>query len=187
MRLTTAPLVFALVLLAARPARAEGLVVPFIGFSFGGDAANCLSLTNCDEPRLDWGVSLASVHGIFGFEADLGYAPQFFGKAPGADNGVLTLMSNLLVLIPAGPVRPFALVGIGLVRPHAQLNGSALSVDSNTIGYDVGGGVDVLAGRHLGVRGDVRHIRTLQDVSLGVFSGAQLELWRGSVGLVVRF
>jgi len=173
--------------LAVRPARADGLITPFIGFSFGGDAANCISLSNCEEKRVNWGVSLVSLRGIFGFEEEIGYAPQFFGKTPGGDNGVLTLMSNFLVTIPAGPVRPYALFGIGIVRPHARLDSSSLDVDGISIATDVGGGVNVFVHRHLGFRGDIRHLRTLKDVSLGVFSTEQLDFWRASLGLTFRF
>ena len=76
-----------------RPAHAEGFLTPFVGFNFGGDSANCISLSNCDEKRLNWGVSFGSRHGIFGFEEDIGYAPSFFGKTEGGDNAVLTVMS----------------------------------------------------------------------------------------------
>ena len=111
----------------ARPAHAEGFLTPFVGFNFGGDSANCISLSNCDEKRLNWGVSFGSRHGIFGFEEDIGYAPSFFGKTEGGDNAVLTVMSNLMVVVPAGPIQPYALAGLGLVRPRAKFDSSSLS------------------------------------------------------------
>src|SRR5690348_7555255 len=81
------------------PAHADGFITPFLGYNFGGDSgANCVSFSNCDDKRLNWGVSLGSTHGIFGAEVDFGYAPQFFGKTSGGDNAVLTLMANLMVL-----------------------------------------------------------------------------------------
>jgi hypothetical protein len=33
----------------------------------------------------------------------------------------------------------------------------------------------------------VRHMHTLQDVTLGVFSSAKLDFWRGSAGVTFRF
>ncbi|MGE5243317.1 MAG: outer membrane protein [Betaproteobacteria bacterium] len=176
-----------LVLAAATPARAAGYITPFWGFNFGGDSANCISLTNCEEKRTNLGVSFGSTGALFGFEADFGYAKDFFGKAPGADTSVLTFTTNLTVTLPLGPVRPYLLGGIGLIRPHASLSLSQLSLDKNAFGYDIGGGVNVLATRHLGVRGDLRRFRTLQDVTLFVFTGDKLEFWRGSVGLVLQF
>src|SRR5712691_4884654 len=148
----------AVLALSATPARADGFITPFVGFNFGGDSANCVSLTNCDEKRTNYGVSIGSVGKAFGFEADFGYAPNFFGSTSGGDNAVLTFMTNLMLVIPAGPVRPYGLVGIGLVRPHAQLNASSLASDQNTLGWDIGGGVNIFLVHAVGVRGDVRHV-----------------------------
>jgi opacity protein-like surface antigen len=173
---------------SARPAYAEAFLTPFVGFNFGGDSANCISLSNCDEKRLNWGVSFGSRHGIFGFEEDIGFAPNFFGKTAGGDNAVLTVMSNLMVVVPAGPVQPYALAGLGLIRPHAKFDSSSLSLDQNALGYDVGGGVNIFLAHSVGVRADVRHLHTLQNITLGnIFSSQPLDFWRASLGLALRF
>jgi opacity protein-like surface antigen len=173
---------------SARPAYAEGFLTPFVGFNFGGDSANCLSLSSCDEKRLNWGVSFGSRHGIFGFEEDIGYAPNFFGKTAGGDNAVLTVMSNLMVVVPAGPIQPYAVAGLGLIRPHAKFDSSGLSLDQNALGYDVGGGVNVFLAHSVGIRADVRHLHTLQDITLGnLFSSQPVDFWRGTLGLALRF
>lgn len=177
-----------LVTLVSAPARAQGFISPFAGFNFGGDsAANCVSLTNCEEKRLNWGVALGTTHGVLGFEEEIAYAKDFFGKTPGGENSVLTVMSNLLVVIPAGPIQPYGLFGIGLIRPHMKFDTSSLSFDNNALGYDVGGGLNIFLTHGLGLRGDVRHLHTMQDVTLGVFSGEKLHFWRGSAGLTFRF
>ena len=174
--------------MSARPAYAEAFLTPFVGFNFGGDSANCITLSNCDEKRLNWGVSFGSRHGIFGFEEDIGYAPNFFGKTAGGDNAVLTVMSNLMVVVPAGPVQPYALAGLGLIRPHAKFDSSSLSLDQNALGYDVGGGVNIFLAHSVGVRADVRHLHTLQNITLGnIFSSQPLDFWRASLGLALRF
>ncbi len=130
--------------LSAAPARAQGFISPFVGFAYGGDvAAVCQSLTNCDERRTNWGVALGKSSGVLGFEEEFGYAKNFFGDTPNTNNSVLTVMSNLLVVVPAGPVRPYGLFGIGLVRPHASLDTSTLNVTKNALGYDFGGGVNI--------------------------------------------
>src|SRR4029453_4934394 len=108
------------------PARADGFIAPFIGFNFGGDSSNCASLTNCEDKRTTFGVSLGSMGGVFGFEREMASTPDFFGKTPGGDNAMLTLMSNLMLVIPAGPIRPYGLIGLGLMRSHAQFNASSL-------------------------------------------------------------
>jgi opacity protein-like surface antigen len=178
----------ALLLLApAAPARAQAFISPFAGYSFGGDAANCVSLQNCDEKRLNAGVSFGTTHGIFGFEEDIAYAPDFFGKTPGGSNAVLTVMSNLMIVVPAGPIQPYAIAGLGLIRPHVQLDAVSLAVDKNALGYDIGAGLNVFLAHAIGVRGDVRHLHTVQDVPLGLFSNDRLDFWRASAGLTLRF
>ena len=169
------------------PARAQGFISPFAGFNFGGDSANCISLTNCNEKRLNWGASLGKTNGVFGIEEDIAYAPDFFGKTAGTDNAVLTVMSNLMLVVPAGPIEPYGLVGLGLIRSHAKLDASSLSLDKNALGWDIGGGLNIFLTHSVGVRGDVRHIRTFKEVTLGLFGNDQLDFWRGSAGLTLRF
>jgi len=177
----------ALLIWSALPARADGFIRPFAGFNFGGDSANCVSVANCDEKRLNWGVSIGTTNGVLGFEEEFAYAPQFFGRTPGGENGVLTLMSNVLIVVPAGPIQPYALVGIGLIRSHAKLDTSSLSLDRNVVGYDLGGGLTIFLSHAVGIHGDVRHFHTLQDVTLGIFGNSQIDFWRASAGLTLRF
>ena len=130
---------------------------------------------------------MGTVNGVFGFEEEIGYASQFFGKTTGGDNALLTLMSNLMIVIPAGPIQPYGIIGLGLMRSHAQFNASSLALDSNSLGWDIGGGLNIFLARSIGVRGDVRRLKTLQDVTLGVFGNDKVEFWRASAGLVFRF
>src|SRR5712671_6267885 len=120
----------------AAPARAQVFISPFAGYNFGGDSANCVSLQNCEEKRLNLGVSVGTTHGILGFEEDIAYAGEFFGKTPGGSNALLTVMSNVMVVLPAGPIRPYALIGLGLMRPHVQFDALSLALDENALGWD---------------------------------------------------
>lgn len=176
----------AMALAGVRPVQAQGFITPFIGFNFGGDSANCISLTNCQEKRTNFGVSLGTLRGV-GFEEDISYAKNFFGDAQGTDNSVFSAMSNLLISVPAGPVHPYVLAGIGLIRPHVSSNLASLaSFDKNAFGWDIGGGVHIIAG-HVGVRGDLRRFRTISDVPLLELSNEKLAYWRGSAGLTLAF
>jgi len=178
----------AVALLSASPARADGFITPYIGFNFGGDSANCRSfLSNCEEKRTNWGVTFGGTHGVLGIEADFGYAPHFFGDTPGQNNSVFHFMSDLMLLVPAGPIQPYAFVGLGLIRPHAKFDASSLSLDQNAFGYDIGGGLNLFFVPKVGLHGEIRHLRTFQDINLGVFSNDKLDFWRGSAGLTFRF
>ena len=183
----------ALMATAVGPARADGFVTPFIGSNFGGDS-NCAKLAGCQDKPINFGVSLGSMGTVFGFEEDIGFAKNFFGSVPGENNSVFTAMSNLLIGVGAGPVQPYFLVGLGVIRPHTSLTLSDSDFDKYALGYDIGGGVNGFFSKHVGVRGDVRHLHTVQDVPfLGnvnnqpIFAGNQrLDFWRASVGIVFR-
>jgi opacity protein-like surface antigen len=173
---------------AAAPARAQGFISPFVGFDFGGDhAAFCATLLNCEDKRLDWGVAFGAAGSVFGFEEEIAYSPDFFGRTGGAENSVLTIMSNLMLVVPAGPIRPYGIVGVGLIRPHNKFDATALDLSANAFGWDIGAGLNIFLTHGFGLRGDVRHLHTFEDVDLGLFSKQKLDYWRGSAGLTLRF
>ena len=181
-----------LLIFASTSARAEGFITPFVGFNFGGDSNNCANLTSCEKKRTNFGVALGSMGTVFGFEEDFSYAKHFFGENPvnGTDNSVFSMMSNLLVGVGVGPVRPYVVGGFGLIRPHvSSLKGAVTTFDANknAFGYDIGGGVTGMVGSHVGIRGDLRLFRTMQDIDLLIFTGQKLEFWRASVGVALMF
>jgi opacity protein-like surface antigen len=176
---------------AAAPARAQGYFAPFIGYDFGGDAGSCPSfLNNCTEKKTSYGVAFGGLSGgVLGFEEDIGYAPDFFGKSPTfGSNSVLSLMSNLVVGIPIGGIRPYVSGGVGLMRTHATFSLNSGSQSQNTFAYDLGGGVMFFLPGHFGFRGDYRYFKSLQDFSLLGFTIAnpRLSFHRASVALVIH-
>jgi hypothetical protein len=182
-----AAIVLTLMSSSAVPARAEGFFSPFLGFGFSRDSPICQSLTNCEDRRTHWGASFGSMGGVFGFEQDIAYAPNFFGKTPGSDNAMLTLMSNLMVIIPAGPIRPYGIVGLGLMRPHMNFDAFDVALSQNAFSYDIGGGINIFFGQTVGIRGDLRRLKTFDKVTLGVFNSEKIDFWRGSAGMTFRF
>ena len=184
----TAAIAALLLGLAAEPARAQGFFVPYIGNNFGGDSA-CASLTDCEQKTLDLGVALGSQSGVAGFEADFGYARGFFGDTPDGGSSVGSFMANLILGAPAGPIRPYVVGGLGLIKSHVDFSTSSLaSTSDNNLGWDMGVGV-VVGTSHIGVRGDLRRFKTFGDLSLGPLpiSGEPLQFWRASAGLFLGF
>jgi opacity protein-like surface antigen len=181
----------ALVLLGAAPARADWLLTPFAGATFGADS---------EKQNLTYGGSLAYMGAsVFGFEVDFGYSPEFF--EPDDDDidlidnsNVTTLMANAVVGVPIGgseaQVRPYVVGGVGLLRSAVTGAGDLFDVSNNDFGFDVGGGLYVFFNEHVGLRGDVRYFRSLQDpeeddefdVAVGNF-----DFWRGTGGVTFRF
>jgi opacity protein-like surface antigen len=179
----------ALVAASATDARAQGFISPLIGYDFGGDAS-CPQISNCQDKRMNYGVALGTMGPIFGFEEEFAYAKDFFGTTPALNSSVFTAMSNVMIVPRIGPVRPYLLGGLGLIKSHADFTAvSLLTSDNNSFGWDMGGGVIALASSHVGVRGDIRYFHAFQDATIAGFiiQNPKLDFGRASVALIVTF
>ena len=177
----------------ATQARAQGFISPLIGYDFGG-SARCPnlspSLASCQDKKINASVGFGAMGNVLGGEEEVAYAPSFFGSAAGLDSSVLTLMSNLMIVPKIGPVRPYVLAGIGLIKTHVQLTtGSVLTTDNNFFGWDLGGGLMGFFGDHVGLRGDVRYFHSFQNLTVAglTFSSPSVNYGRASVGLIFKF
>jgi opacity protein-like surface antigen len=173
----------------ATQGQAQGFISPLIGYDFSGDA-KCPSLNNCEDKKVNVSVSLGAMGTMLGFEEEIAYAPDFFGTAPGLSSSVLTLMSNVMLVPDLGPVRPYVLVGIGLIKTHVELTqASVFTTDNNNLGWNIGGGLIGLLGDHFGVRGDLRYVHAFQDLTVLGFtlSDSKLDYGRASVGVILTF
>ena len=176
-------------LVAPTEAAAQGFITPFIGFDYGGDSG-CQTVSDCEDKQSNIGVAFGKMGSAFGVEEELSYARNFFGEAPGLSSNVLTLMSNIMIIPKIGPVHPYVLGGVGLIKTHTELTAtSLLETSNNSFGWDFAGGVVVLFGGHVGVRGDIRRFSSFQERTILGFSlsNEKLSFKRASVGLVLAF
>ena len=170
-------------------ARAQGFVSPLIGYDFGGDSG-CPDISGCTDKKLNAGVTLGTMGNIFGFEEEFALAKDFFGSNPDFSSSVLTLMTNVMLVPKVGPIRPFGLAGLGLIKTHVEFKPSSLlKGDNNHFGWDIGGGVMVLASRHVGIRADIRHFHSFQDLNILAFTvrNPKLDFGRASAALMLTF
>jgi len=177
--------------LTARPAAAQGFISPFLGFDYGGDSG-CPTASNCENKHSNLGVSGGKLGAIAGAEVEFAYARDFFGDTPGVDSSVLTLMTNVIVGPRIGVIRPFVLGGVGLIKSHVELDAGSLLDSSNNFGWNIGGGLMLMFGEHVGVRGDIRRFKSFQDIGIldviGLdLSEEKLTYNRASAGLVLAF
>jgi hypothetical protein len=199
--------IFAGVLNAAAPGRASAdwYITPFVGGNFGGSADfGPADLDDTIERKVNFGASLGWMGaGIAGFEIDWGWSPNFFQDTVGpsgftlGDSNVTTFMANLVLGIPiggqtGGGVRPYATGGIGLLRSNVDADSFFTEgLTSNDFGVNVGGGLHGYFNDNVGLRGDLRYFRLLQEnetsgvpFNLGL---ASFNFWRGSIGVTIRF
>jgi hypothetical protein len=192
----TAVIGLLLTVVAPAPSRADGLIVPFFSVNFGGDSGS-EPLDAVDASRFNWGASFAWMGGgIFGVEGDVGYSPDFFGSTDAGGSSVFTATGNLLVGVPFGGqsgfgLRPYGVVGIGLVRPDGDAFGGDELFGENRLAWDFGGGLMLFFSTHTGIRADIRYFRTFEatdllDVEVTDDLG-HLDFTRGSLGFVLRF
>src|SRR5258705_7891559 len=103
---------------------------------------------------------------VLGFEEELADAKNFFGSVGTQSSSVITLMSNIMIVPAIGPVHPYLLGGLGLMKTHVDFTrADVLSTTNNSLAWDLGGGVTVLFGGHFGVRGDIRHLQSPKEVT----------------------
>jgi opacity protein-like surface antigen len=190
---TRRPWIHAFAILAfmsvSRSAGAQGFVSPFVGYNFGGDAG-CPEITNCEDKHTNWGVSFGALGGIVGFEAEIAHTSDFFGKLGSSSSDVLTFMGNFMLAPKFGPIQPYGLAGIGLIRTSVDTTGG--SDDENQAGWDAGGGLIAFFSRHVGIRGDVRYFHSFEVLDLSRFPNLQirdtkLDYGRFSGALVFKF
>ena len=141
----TIALALLLGLVTPAAARADGLIIPFLGVNFGGNSGKAIS-DAIDANRFDWGVSFAFMGaGVLGLEADIARSPDFYGKSDIGGSSVFTATGNLLLGVPIGGqsgvgFRPYALVGIGVVRSKVDALTDVLNFDESKPAWDFGGG-----------------------------------------------
>jgi len=162
-------------------ASAEGLFTPFIGVTFGGDT---------QKTSTTFGGALgATAGGLFGFELDVSHTPDVLGRVGVLrDTSVTTVMGNVMLGAPVGPVRPYVSGGIGLLRSKFEGPDKTFRVRSVDFGTNVGVGVMAFFTDWLGVRGDIRYFRAVNvDDVPGAVDLAAFDFLRGTFGFTFRF
>jgi opacity protein-like surface antigen len=184
--LTTTAALVALIVTAV-PARADWLFTPYLGVSFGGDTTG---------QNVTYGASLGWMGaGVIGFEVDGAFAPDLFDEDDGLDlaiqeSNATTLMGNLIIGAPLGAVRPYVSGGAGLIRTRVADAEEFFDINDNSFGVNVGAGVMGFVRDNVGLRGDVRYFRSVQDSDGGDdidLDFGTFDFWRATFGVTFRF
>ena len=170
-----------LMLLLPATSRAQGFVSGSAGINSGGGTLG-------NEPAT-FGFGVGALGGLVGAEFDVTFTPDFFTEsAVVGDNRVTTAMGNVLIGPKIGAVRPYAVGGLGLMRFSADGPFGVGNFDRNDVAMNVGGGLMAFITPAVGIRGDVRYFRNLNDneEEFGI-DFDQFDYWRSTVGVVFRF
>ena len=193
--MTRSVAVVCLVLLAT-PAAAEWQIKPFAGIAFGGSVSFVDPEMAAGKVHRLLGVNAAVLGEIFGLEADVARVPGFFQSGNGLfvlSSSVVTLTGNLVVAMPKRifqyTLRPYFVVGAGILRAHSEQNLGTLLVESTRPAMDIGGGATGFLSDRLGVSWELRHFRSIGrgGLSGASFSPEQLAFWRATMAIAIRY
>ena len=159
---------------SAQPALYTGLLTGHVGSADGGDVR-------------DGGLTLGASVGVhdgggLGAELDLGHTRRF-DDFRFVESGITSVMVNFLGMYPHSRIRPFVVAGAGLIRVRTSLELGEPVTSRTDFGLNGGGGVLVMFGDVVGIRGDVRYFRFVQrHEDLPLLDNGFFDYWRTSVG-----
>ena len=194
-------LLLTLVSLVAIPsvASADIFVIPFMGVKFGGGTSIVDLELAAGENTFTLGVSALRLgQGVVCVEADFANIPRYFekGERPLIKPGsyVSDLSGSLVLALPpgftGGGLRPYAVVGAGLIHAESADFLEIFQVRRTVPAVNVGLGAIGLISNSVGVRFDVRHLRSLSSDDdsqpLGLV-GRRISYSRFTLGLLLRF
>jgi hypothetical protein len=187
------------VVLVPAAANADWIFTPHFGTTFGADTHG--------NKHATMGGSIALFdETAFGWEADVSFAPNFFRGQYGAidftgsKSNVMTLMGNAVVSVPiAGQyrdrVRPYGTVGLGFMQMHVESPVERSFFKSTVFepGWNAGAGTLAFITSRIGVRGDVRYVRSFQNkrgswtkgIDFDVAPGS-FDFFRATAGVTLR-
>lgn len=185
-------LALAAALFLPAPASADWRLAPIVGTTILTETGFVDLDDTASGSHLVFGVSLTGLSsGLFGLEVEATVVPSVFTGHQLVDSSrVLTASASVLAAVPRSVwrIRPYAVVGVGLVRSTSSDAADLLPISSTQPGFHLGGGVWVPIAKRVALRGDVRFLRTTTgDDGAFAVHGAFIEMGRITGGVAVIF
>ena len=182
-------------MLLPHQANADTWISGFVGALFGGSTGDSFREAIENTSEATYGFSVGGMGGgVFGAEFDLAYTPKFFGSDGAVATSRLTTAHGSLILgIPVGGqtgggVRPYGVVGMGLISRRAEFGQTLSDISTNDFGYNLGVGVMAFFNDTVGVRGEYRYFRNFQRDAENLFPDVgTFSFSRATAGMVFRF
>ena len=181
---------------SSRPVQADLIFTPFVGKTFGAQQTQFLVAT-VDKQTWVLGANAAWLtNNVFGAEIDFGYAPRFFASNQALDrpgSNALSLTGNVLLAVPLSvtreSLRPYVTGGMGVLHAGLADLAGIETVDRNLLAVSLGGGAIGFLSPRVGVRFDLRNIRStsrgLNTATL--LNEPRLGFWRATIGVAIRY
>ena len=142
-------------------------VSPLLGVAFDPDGDASLALAGI----LDYHVTSA-----FALEGELGHVFDTAPDNPNVDAALTTAHASALYIFDVA-WRPYVAAGIGAGHYSVEVKAPQAKVDTTEIGFNLGAGVIYPLDDRLGVRGDFRYFRHIDNVPSS---------WRFSGGVTLK-
>jgi hypothetical protein len=180
-----------ILLCAPGAAQADWLFSPMIGRTFGADTFG--------REHATYGGAISWLdEDAFGWEAEFSFSPDFFDANEPLETdrsgSVVTFMGNAIIGAPLGRFRPFFTGGVGLLQMRVSSDAGTFETTTSEFGWNAGVGAFALLGSRVGLRGDLRYLRSFQNQDPSWTRGlapdiapGNFDFWRASIGLTVAF
>lgn len=180
-------------------AHADFFIAPFMGMKFGGSTSIVDLELAAGKKKLVLGVAAIKIDNrIINFEAEFGNIAGYFSNEElGRDNPLVKagnyvndLTGSVVFAAPpgmtGGGLRPYAVLGGGLIHAAAEDYYELFLVRRTVPAINIGVGAIGMMTNNVGVRFDVRHLRSLATDPPTGSVGRHIAYSRFTVGLLLR-
>jgi len=192
-------LLIGVLLAAPATAYADFFVAPFAGMKFGGSTSIVDLELAAGKKKLVLGVAVLKIDDrIINFEAEFGNIAGYFSNEERgrsqplvkAGSYVNDLTGSIVLALPprftGGGLRPYGVIGGGLIHARSEDYFEVILVRRTVPAINLGVGAIGMLTNNVGVRFDVRHLRSLsQDPPTGNV-GHHIAYSRFTIGLLLR-
>jgi opacity protein-like surface antigen len=160
-------------------------------FNFTGLVTGHLGAAATHDVRgvtLTPGASMAVLddNGI-GAELDIAHVYDF-DSTRFANSSVTSAMFSFMAMSQQLTLRPFVVVGAGVMRMQVRVSDGQQSVGRTEPGWTAGGGVIYMANEVVGIRGEARYFRHFsQHADVPLADDGVLDYWRISAGVTLAW
>ena len=188
--------IFVAIFLTTLPtaARADFFIVPFAGMKFGGSTSIVDLELAAGKKKLALGVGARFVdNGILGYEVEFGNVAGYFSNddEPSVVKGgsyVNDLTGSIILSFPETAIglRPYAVAGGGLIHAASEDFAAVFLVRRTVPAFSLGFGATGMLTNNVGVRFDVRHLRSFATDPPAGGVGHSISYSRFTIGLLLR-